>query len=64
MNRIKDLINVLGKKETLARSSTEKADRICKICGKPAICFTRPRGELEYNLSFICQSCQDYYLLD
>jgi hypothetical protein len=61
MSRVQELINVLAEKEVIDRASIAKADRICKICGEPAILFLTSRAELEYSLSSICQSCQDYY---
>ena len=61
MSRVQELISVLAEKDVIARDSFAKADRICKICGEPAIHFKTSRAELEYSLSSICQSCQDYY---
>jgi len=61
MSRVQELISVLAEKEVIARALIAKADRICKICGEPAILFRTSRAELEYSLSSICQSCQDYY---
>lgn len=61
MSRVQELINILAEKEVIARASFTKADRICKICGKPAISFRTSRAKLEYDLSMICQFCQDYY---
>jgi len=43
------------------RESFAKAQRLCKICGKPAIGFQTKRAELEYCISMICQCCQNYY---
>jgi hypothetical protein len=63
MSRVQELIRVLAEKDVIARASIAKADRICKICGEPATSFSTPRAELEYSLSMICQSCQDYYFL-
>ena len=61
MSRVQELISVLAEKEIITRALIAKADRICKICGEPAILFRTSRAELEYSLSSICQSCQDYY---
>lgn len=61
MNRVQELINVLAEKEVIARTAIAKARRACKICGGPASDFRSLRSELEYSISSICQSCQDYY---
>ncbi|WP_319409486.1 hypothetical protein [uncultured Desulfosarcina sp.] len=53
---------MLGEKEVIARAAIAKANRSCKICGEPANKFRTPRAELEYSISMICQSCQDYYI--
>ena len=62
MNRIEELITVLDGHEVRERAESAKADHVCKICLKPAVVFRTTLAELEYNLSSICQSCQDYYL--
>ena len=64
MNRIEELIKVLDKQVVRDRSFTAKGNRVCKICGKSAVIFLTDRAELEYSISSICQSCQDYYLSD
>ena len=61
MSRVQELINLLAEKEVVARASIAKANRICKICGEQANYFSTPRAELEYSISCICESCQDYY---
>jgi hypothetical protein len=62
MNRIEELINILAETEVRLRAESAKAKRICKICGNPAVSFRTYREEMEYNLSLMCQSCQDYYI--
>jgi phosphoribosyl-dephospho-CoA transferase len=61
MSRVQELISVLAEKEVIARGAIAKAHRSCKICGESAIYFRTPRAALEYSISMICQSCQDYY---
>lgn len=61
MDRVEELINVLAQKEVIARTAIAKARCACKICGGPAVDFRTPRSQLEYNISSICQTCQDYY---
>ena len=62
MNRIQELINVLGDDNVRVQAAIAKANRTCKICGKSAVLFQTSQAELEYRISLICQSCQDYYL--
>lgn len=62
MNRIQELINVLGDDNVRVQAPIAKANRTCKICGKSAVLFRTSQAELEYRISLICQSCQDYYL--
>jgi hypothetical protein len=52
---------MLAEKDVIARTVIAKADCICKICGEQATYFSTPRAELEYSISCICESCQDYY---
>jgi hypothetical protein len=61
MHRVQELISVLSDKDVIERAETAKALKRCKICGKPAKSFRTPRSALEYSISVICQSCQDYY---
>lgn len=61
MDRVQELINVLAEKEVIARTAIAKARHACKICGGPAGDFRSPRSALEYTISSICQTCQDYY---
>ena len=64
MERVQELINVLADRDVIERTGIAKALKRCKICGKPAKSFTTPRSELEYSISLICESCQNYYLGD
>lgn len=61
MSKVQELISLLAEKDVIARSVIAKANCICKICGEPANSFSTPRAELEYSISCICESCQDYY---
>ena len=61
MSRVQELISMLAEKDVIARTVIAKADCICKICGEQATYFSTPRAELEYSISCICESCQDYY---
>ena len=61
MDRIQELIRTLTDDEVRSRAKIARAKQICKICGKPATSFRMPLARFEYNVSLICQSCQDYY---
>jgi hypothetical protein len=63
VQRIRELIQVLAEEDIIARTETARAHHACKLCGKPAVLFNDPLAELEYRISSICQSCQDYYYL-
>lgn len=64
MDRIRELIRVLSDNDVIRRSYLAKSSHTCKICGKRAESFRTPFSELEYDISAICQACQDYYFLD
>jgi hypothetical protein len=61
MDRVQELISVLAESDVIARTATARAKQCCKICGNPAKSFRTSQSELEYSISMICQSCQDYY---
>ena len=61
MDRIQELIRTLTHDDVRSRAKIARAQQICKICGNPATSFRMPLARFEYNVSLICQSCQDYY---
>lgn len=61
MSRLQELIDVLAETDPVARNPNAKAHHICKICNQPATYFRSARAEMEYRISAICQSCQDYF---
>jgi hypothetical protein len=64
MDRVQELISVLSDNDVIKRTPIAKAHQCCKICGKPAKSFKTELSALEYSISGICQSCQDYYFGD
>jgi hypothetical protein len=46
--------NVFGRSRTLAA-----ANNACVSCGKPATDFRDELSRREYNISMLCQACQD-----
>ncbi|BBO78379.1 hypothetical protein DSCW_57960 [Desulfosarcina widdelii] len=63
MDRLGELIGALSDDAVVARSVCAKTEGTCKLCGRPATFFRTQFSKLEYNLSSICQACQDYYFL-
>ena len=64
MDRLKELIEVLSNEEVIMNTKIAKTTGRCKICNQPARSFRSPFSRLEYSISQICQSCQDYYYLN
>jgi hypothetical protein len=64
MNRLQDLIDTLSDEQVILRGYQARRTGICKICSQPANSFRTPFSELEYQISSICQQCQDYYYLN
>jgi hypothetical protein len=61
MTPLQELIQKLSEPGCKAGYQFAKANRICKLCGKKAETFRTTLARLEYNLSAICQDCQDKY---
>lgn len=46
--------------ENFGRTRDEAYEkRICVVCGKPAVEFRDERSRKEYEISMMCQKCQD-----
>jgi len=63
VGRLGELIGALSDDAVAAISIYARREGTCKLCGRPATFFRTSFSELEYNLSAICQQCQDYYFL-
>jgi hypothetical protein len=61
MQVLDELIKVLSEPEVAVRNCRARADRTCKLCGGPARRFRDAISEFEYQISAICQGCQDKY---
>jgi hypothetical protein len=44
------------KRSTLEQA---KADQICNVCGEPILSFKDELSKREYEISAMCQNCQD-----
>lgn len=57
--QMKDMLDIFTQKN-LGRSRTEsKKDSICVVCGGDATKFTDALSRREYEISGMCQKCQD-----
>tara|TARA_R100001463_G_C3514202_1_gene220234 strand:- start:101 stop:301 length:201 start_codon:yes stop_codon:yes gene_type:complete len=46
-------------KKLLASKEQAKLDEICNFCGEAILSFRDRESEEEYQISALCQSCQD-----
>ena len=46
------------KRSTIAQA---KEDQICNLCGEPILSFKDELSKREYEISAMCQNCQDGY---
>jgi len=58
LQKLLDLFSTPTYEESFAAA---KASTTCIMCGKPARVFRDTCARLEYDLSALCQSCQDEY---
>jgi hypothetical protein len=59
MSRLRKVIGPLEHAEYSYRYRSAKASHTCLICGDQASVFTDEWGALEYEISGLCQKCQD-----
>jgi hypothetical protein len=45
-----------GKLDTIEQA---KADGVCNICEEPILSFKDEKSRTEYDISALCQNCQD-----
>ena len=58
---LEELFEKLSDSRTASRYGSVKANKTCKICGGRAVLFRDALAKLEYDVSAICQRCQDKY---
>ena len=58
---LEELFERLSDNKTALRYASAKANKTCKICGERAVLFRDALAKLEYDVSAICQRCQDKY---
>ena len=61
MIRAKELLEVLSDPTYKVSYANAKATGTCIKCKKPAKSYRNPSTKLEYEVSGLCQSCQDYF---
>jgi hypothetical protein len=61
MIRSMELIEVLSDPKYKASYANAKATGTCIKCKKPAGSYRTTLAKLEYELSGLCQNCQDYF---
>ena len=59
--KLQHLLKFLSGSAYKANYAAAKASRTCIMCGKPAMVFRDASARLEYNVSALCQSCQDEF---
>lgn len=62
MDKISEFIAILSDKNIQQRTANARTNRLCKICGQPVSNFLDAKSEFEYQISAICEECQNYYL--
>jgi hypothetical protein len=62
MEKISEFIAILSDKNIQQRTAYAKTKRLCKICGQSVSDFNDPKSEFEYQISAICEECQNYYI--
>lgn len=64
MVRLHELIEILSDQKVEERALAAKSNQICKICGGPAMAFGSGLTKIEYEISTICEKCQEYFYLN
>lgn len=62
MEKISEFIAILSDKNIQDRTADARTNRLCKICGRPVSSFLDAKSEFEYQISAICEECQNYYI--
>ena len=61
MDRIAEFIAILSDKHIQQRTTEARDNHKCKICNQPAETFVNALSAFEYQISTICQECQNYF---
>lgn len=58
---LEELLDFFSKSSYEANYSMAKSTGTCAMCGKQASAFRCASAKLEYEISALCQGCQDKY---
>lgn len=58
---LEELLDFFSKSSYEANYSRAKSTRTCAMCGERAESFKCASAKLEYEISALCQKCQDKY---
>ncbi len=61
MQGLDELFAIFTSSKYKVRYMKAKATATCLVCGKPAARFSSNSAILEYNVSALCEKCQDWY---
>ena len=61
MLKVQKLLDFMSSHSYEANYAIAKAARTCVMCGSPARIFRDASAKLEYDVSALCQRCQDEY---
>jgi hypothetical protein len=64
MVKIRELLEIFSASQYKATYARAKATRTCIRCGKPAKFFRDVSAKFEYDVSALCQGCQDECLYE
>lgn len=59
MVKYEKLIDLFSDAKYEANHLSARSTNTCILCGKPAKSFRDSSARLEYNISALCQDCQD-----
>jgi hypothetical protein len=62
MSRLAQLIDALADSDYTYHYRSAKSSHTCMLCRNQASAFTDEWAELEFQVSGLCQQCQDEYL--
>jgi len=62
VSRLEQLIDILSHPGYDSRYRSAKSSRTCVICASAAREFADKWAKFEYEISALCQSCQEEYL--
>lgn len=62
MTNLQKLIDFLTRHDYHAKFTIAKNTKTCVMCGQPADTFSTKLSAFEYQVSSLCEACQDTYI--